>query len=254
MLDVHLAIKKLARILLLSLSLGAVAMAWGEVRGTALEVKPPPQVIHLSLEPMAPLVLRFERTPGALAVQSPSTRGALKPVDEPASGLMETQDAQQLKKLDADLRFMRAELVKREQDVSQLRVQLKKAKSERYNNALVYVLLVWLVLALACLASMMWPKKSKDSARWLESVMSVNARYETVFAKTVIAKPAMANKPPIPARATTAPRVHPVHPVHSGVTVEALEMRDTELKNLFEESVFPATALTESDATQVVQR
>jgi hypothetical protein len=245
MLDVRLAIKKIASTLLLSLSLASVTLALGEAPGGALGTKPPPQLTHSSLAPMATLELRFDRTARAVSAQSPSTRLALPPADGPSSGLLATQDAQALNKMDLALRTMQAQLVNSEQDVSQLRVQLKKAKSERYHNALVYVLIVWLVLALACLATLMWPKsprKFMDSTRWLESVMSISDRYETAFPKTVIAKPVTANHPPLAARAATG---------HAGMTVEALEMRDTELNKLFDESVFPATAITGSEATQV---
>jgi hypothetical protein len=245
MLDVCRAIKKIAGSLLLILSLVSVAMALGDVHGAALAAKPLPPPSHSSLEPMVPLELRFDRTARAVSAQSPSTRLALPPADGPSSGLLATQDAQALKKMDVALRTMQAQLVNSEQDVSQLRVQLKKAKSERFHNALVYVLIVWLVLALTCLATLMWPKsprKFMDSTRWLESVMSISDRYETAFPKTVIAKPVTANHPPLAARAATG---------HAGMTVEALEMRDTELNKLFEESVFPATAITGSEATQV---
>ncbi len=115
-------------------------------------VRTPSRKSRLSLDPLEPLELRFERVQQEPSTQSTSIQLAVLPADPPVQGLAETQDALRFKKLEADVLSMQAQVVKSEQGMSQLRERLKQAEAERYDNGLVYALLAFLMAALAYLA------------------------------------------------------------------------------------------------------
>ena len=139
----------------------------------------PSRKSRLSLDPLEPLELRFERVQQALSIQSPSIQLAVLPTDTPAVGLVETQDALRFKKLEADVLSMQAQVVKSDQSMLQLRERLKQAESERYDNGFVYALLIFLMGALAYLAYLLRRQaqaKSLMSEAWYESAEVVNEK------------------------------------------------------------------------------
>lgn len=140
---------------------------------------PPTRKSRLSLDPLEPLELRFDRTQQERPLQAASTQLAVLHPDEPTQGLMPNQDLQRLKKLETDVRSMQAQVVKGEQGMSQLRDRLKQAESERYDNGLVYALLALLMGVLAYLAYLLRRQTQAESMisdAWFESVQAVSAQ------------------------------------------------------------------------------
>lgn len=181
---------------------------------------PPTRKSRLSLDLLDPLELRFDRTQQERPLQAASIQSAVLQPDELTQGLMQTQDVQRLKKLEADVNSMQAQVVKGEQGMSQLRDRLKQAESERYDNGLVYALLALLIGALAYLAYLLRRKTQAESMisdAWFESVQAFSAQPEGA----VVHKPA----------ATAQPLA-----VIVDSTVDASGLKDVDLDDLLVES------------------
>lgn len=132
---------------------------------------------RLSLDPLEPLELRFERIQTDRPIHASTIPLADLPADPSIQSQSDTQDAQRLKKLEADVLSMQAQLVKGDESMSQLRDRLKQAQSERYDNAFVYSLLALLMGALAYLVYLLRrqaQEQSRMSQAWFESVQAVN--------------------------------------------------------------------------------
>lgn len=196
---------------------------------------PPARKSYLSLDPLEPLELRFDRIQQDRPLQAASIQLAVSHPDEPTQGLMQTQDVQRLKKLEADVSSMQAQVVKGEQGISQLRDRLKQAESERYDNGLVYALLALLMGVLAYLAYLLRRQNQAESMisdAWFESVQAFSAQPE----RAVVHKPAATSQPSA---------------VTVDSTVEASGSKDVDLDDLLVESdslsIFSAPLESESE-------
>lgn len=152
---------------------------------------------RLSLDPLEPLELRFERAQKEPSAAAMSIQMAVLPADLPTQGLEveAAQKDQRLKKLESDLLSMQGQLAEREQGLSQLRDRLKQVESERYDNLLVYALsalLMGAVLALAYLLQRQAKTQAMMSQAWFEAVKEVDDQADRVIAK----KPSTPADPP----------------------------------------------------------
>ncbi len=157
--------------------------------------KPPMRKSRLSLDLLDPLELRFDWTQQERHLQAMSSQLAVISPDEPTQGLIQVQDVRRLKKLEADMLSMQAQVVNSEQGMSQLRERLKQAESERYDNGLVYALLILLMGTLVYLVYLLRRQaqaKSMASEAWFDSVQAVKAWP----AKAAVHKPSATQPPP----------------------------------------------------------
>ncbi len=139
--------------------------------------KPQARKSRLSLDPLDPLELRFERIQPEYPAHSLPIQMPVLPADVPPEGLEVARQGEQFKKLETDLLSMQSQLAKSEQGMSQLRSRLKEAESERYGNKLVYALatlLMGAVLSLAYLMRRLSMAQSSASDAWHQSVHAVN--------------------------------------------------------------------------------
>lgn len=141
---------------------------------------------RLSLDPLEPLELRFERTSQEPSMSSIPIQMTVLPGDVPAEGLEMVPKESRLKKLEADLLSMQAQLVERDQGLSQLRDRLKQAESERHDNPLVYGLFALLTGALLSLAYVLRRQAKAQalmSQAWFEAVQVGNGKPEKAIEK-----------------------------------------------------------------------
>lgn len=157
--------------------------------------KSPMRKSRLSLDLLDPLELRFDWTQQERHLQAMSSQLAVISPDEPTQGLIQVQDVRRLKKLEADMLSMQAQVVNSEQGMSQLRERLKQAESERYDNGLVYALMILLMGALVYLVYLLRRQaqaKSMASEAWFDSVQAVKAWPE----KAAVHKPSATQPTP----------------------------------------------------------
>lgn len=134
---------------------------------------------RLSLDPLEPLELRFERIQQKLLIHSTPIQLPELPADVLTQSLTQTLDAQSFKKLEEDVLSMQAQVIKSDQSMLMLRERLKQAESERYDNGFVYALLVFLIATLAYLAYLLRRQSQANSMiaeAWFESADAAHTK------------------------------------------------------------------------------
>ena len=115
---------------------------------------------------LEPLDLSIDRDPQLKASAELLTAPAANPQERSAAAALWQaiaaqpqdilRDTEKLQTLEKSVLSLQAQSLKTQQSVDELGVKLQKAQSERYTNPLVYSLVLFLLLALAGLAYLMW--------------------------------------------------------------------------------------------------